>query len=136
VRRDPRDVAWSVYRNYFESGTHGYSNDMADIAAYIATVDDMIDFWRDMRPDSFLEIRYEDLVRNPEPEIRNILDYCGLTWEPACLKPEENTGSVKTLSVDQVRAPISPKSIGGWREYAAELEPLLSSLGDRVTTWD
>lgn len=128
VRRDPRDIGWSIYRNHFEAGRQGYSNDLRDIAAYIRTVDEMIAFWREIRPESFIEIAYEDLVRDPEPQIRRMLDYCGLHWDPACLAPEKNRRTVRTLSIEQVRAPISPKSIGGWRAYEQELAPLIESL--------
>jgi len=136
VTRDPRDVGWSIYRNFFAGGTHGYSNDLADIGRYIATVDDMIDFWREKRPESFLEIFYEELVRDPEPQIRRMLDYCELEWDAACLAPEKNTALVKTLSIEQVRAPISAKSVGGWRRHADDLKPLIDALADRAKPWD
>lgn len=136
VRRDPRDIGWSIYRNYFETGTHGYSNDLSDIGAHIRVVDEMVAFWADLSPRSFLEVRYEDLVSDPEPEIRRLLEYCELDWDPACLSPEKNTRTVKTLSIDQVRSPISAASVGGWRRYASELEPLQHALGDLTKPWD
>ena len=136
VRRDPRDVGWSIYRNHFADGTHAYSTNLTGIAEMHAIMDDMVAFWRQQRPEAFLEVRYEDLVRDPEPEIRRMLDYCGLDWDPACLAPEKNTNMVKTLSAEQVRAPISPKAVGGWRAYAKELAPLIDALGDRAKPWD
>jgi hypothetical protein len=65
-----------------------------------------------------------------------MLDYCGLDWDPACLSPEKNTAMVRTLSAEQVRAPISPKSVGGWRAYGDELAPLIGALGDLTEPWD
>ena len=136
VRRDPRDVGWSIYRNYFEGGTHRYSNDLADIARYIGTVEEMLDFWRERCPEAFIEVRYEDLVHEPEPQVRRLLEYCGLGWDPACLAPEANARAVKTLSVEQVRAPISAKSVGGWRSHANDLAPLVETLGELSRPWD
>lgn len=136
VRRDPRDTGWSIFRNHFESGTHGYSNKLEDIAGMFELYEQMIAFWAKERPDSFIVINYEELVRDPEPQIRKMLDYCGLEWDPACLSPEKNLRKVKTLSIEQVRSPISPNSIGGWRKYARELAPLIDALGDRVREWD
>ncbi|WP_421702083.1 sulfotransferase [Aliiroseovarius sp.] len=136
VRRDPRDVGWSIYRNHFADGTHGYSSGQVEIAQMHAIMEDMIAFWRELRPESFIEVRYEDLVRDPEPEVRRMLDYCGLDWDPACLEPEKNTAMVRTLSADQVRSPISPKAIGGWRAYAEELAPMIDALGDLTAPWD
>lgn len=136
VRRDPRDVGWSIYRNYFETGTHGYSNDLRDIARYIRSADEMLEFWRDKAPQSFVELRYEDLVTDPEPVIRKLLHDVGLGWDPACLAPERSTRMVQTLSIDQVRSPISPASIGGWRRWATQLDPLVQGLGELGTAWD
>ncbi len=136
VRRDPRDVGWSIYRNYFESGTHGYSNNLEDIATFAKLTDDMLSFWKEQAPDVLIEVSYENLVNDPGPEIRRILDYCDLEWDDACLSPEKNAGLVKTLSIEQVRSPISPKSVGGWRKYESELQPLLSALGDWAREWD
>lgn len=136
VRRDPRDIGWSIYRNHFADGTHGYASGQVEIARMQALMEEMMEFWRQLRPEAFIEVRYEDLVQNPEPEIRRMLDYCGLDWDPACLSPEKNTAMVRTLSAEQVRAPISPKSVGGWRAYADELAPLIDALGDLTEPWD
>ncbi|KMW58621.1 TPR repeat domain protein [Candidatus Rhodobacter oscarellae] len=136
VRRDPRDIGLSIYRNFFATGTHGYSNDLADIARYVATMERCVEHWHAARPEAFLEVRYEDLVTDPEPAIRGMLDYCGLDWDPACLTPEKNLGAVKTLSVDQVRSPINPNSVGGWKRHAAALSPLLETLGELTAPWD
>ena len=136
VRRDPRDIGWSIYRNHFAAGTHTYSNNLRNIADYIRSTEEILTFWRKEMPDAFLEVRYEDLVTNPEPEIRRILGYCDLPWEEDCLFPEKSRAMVKTLSIEQVRSPISPKSIGGWRAYADELAPLIEALGDLSAPWD
>ena len=129
VRRGAHDTALSIYRNYFETGRHGYSNSLMDIARYMATMEEMVAFWREKRPDSFVELSYEELVTNPEPQIRSLLDYCGLEWDEACLSPQNNERTVKTLSISQVRAPISAKSVGGWRKYETELAEFTRALG-------
>ena len=136
VRRDPRDIGWSIYRNYFENGSHRYSNELSDIGRYIRMMEDMLEFWRRLRPEAFIEVRYEDLVRAQESETRRILEYCGLDWNAACLAPEANARAVKTLSVEQVRAPVSDKAVGGWRAYADHLAPLIDELGDLCRPWD
>lgn len=136
VRRDPRDIGWSIYRNYFRTGSHGYSNDLADIARQIKTVDQMVAFWHAQMPGLIEQIVYEDLVRDPEPQIRRLLALCGLPWEDACLHPERNTRAVATLSIDQVRQPIGPQAIGGWRARADYLAPLINELGEIGAPWD
>lgn len=136
VTRDPRDIGWSIYRNHFATGTHGYSTRLEAIASQIAAMLEMVAYWQDRAPGSFITMRYEDLVRDPEPQIRRLLDYCDLPFDAACLAPEKNPRAVKTLSVDQVRAPISPKAIGGWARYAEDLAPLVRALEEKGVSWD
>ena len=128
VHRDPRDIGWSIWRNHFSNGTHGYSNDQRDIARQIKVFKDMVDYWNVKDPSGFINIAYEDIVRNPREQIANLLKNCGLAVEEACFHPEQNTRSVSTLSIDQVRHPINAQSIGGWQKYADHLEPLIHEL--------
>lgn len=130
VRRDPRDTLLSIYKNKFPDGTHLYAYDQRDLARYWQTFEEMIGFWRDRLPGGFHEIRYEDLVADPEPQTRALIAACGLPWEDACLSFHENDRKVETLSVFQVRQPIYGGSLGGWQRHAADLAPMLEELGD------
>jgi hypothetical protein len=136
VRRDPRDIGWSVWRNHFRIGTHRYANDLRDIAHQIKAVTDMVAYWRAQDPAMFIEVSYEALVRDPAREIPALLAACDLPMEDACLHPERNTRSVATLSIEQVRQPISPKSIGGWQAYAEHLAPMIETLEELGVPWD
>jgi len=136
VRRDPRDIGWSIWRNHFKVGTHRYANDQRDIARQIKAMTYMIEYWRQQDPDTFVEVSYEALVRDPAREIPALLAACDLPMEEACLHPERNTRSVATLSIEQVRQPISPKSIGGWRAYAEHLAPMIETLEELNVPWD
>ncbi len=128
VRRDPRDLGFSIYRHLFAPGTHAYAYDQEDIAAYIASFERMIGFWRQAIPDRFTELAYEDLVAAPEDGTRALLEAAGLPWEDACLRFHERDGQVRTLSVQQVRQPMHTGARGGWRAYAAELAPMIAAL--------
>jgi len=128
VRRDPRDLGLSIYRNYFAEGTHKYATDLADIAAYIATFERMVAFWQETMPGGFTEVSYEDLIAEPDAKSRALVDAAGLDWDPACLEFYKNSGTVQTLSVHQVRQPIYTGSVGAWRRHEAELRPLIEGL--------
>ncbi|MEZ5777453.1 MAG: sulfotransferase [Paracoccaceae bacterium] len=128
VRRDPRDNLLSIYKNKFPDGTHPYAYDQRDLAQYYGTFVSMLDFWRERVPDWFYEVQYEKLVSNPEEETRKLIAACGLDWEDACLSFHENTRKVQTLSVYQVRQPISKGSVQAWQRYEAELKPMLDIL--------
>ena len=101
---------------------------MEDLARYYTTFVEMIDFWRERVPDWFYEIQYEDLVANPEEESRKLIAACGLEWEDACLNFHQNKNKVQTLSLYQVRQPISKASVKGWKRFEKELEPMLKIL--------
>lgn len=131
VRRDPRDTLLSIYKNRFPEGTHLYAYDLRDLAEYYATFVDMVSFWRSQTPDWFTEISYETLVANPEEESRRLIAACGLDWEDACLNFHQNKRKVDTLSVYQVRQPISGGSVKAWQRYESELAPMIDILRDR-----
>ncbi len=128
VRRDPRDLLLSIYKNMFAQGTHRYAYDLEDLAAYYASFVQILDFWRETLPDAFHEVHYEDLVADPEGQSRALVAAAGLDWQEGCLDFHKNRGSVKTLSVQQVRQPIYRSSAEAWRRYEAELRPLVVAL--------
>ncbi len=128
VRRDPRDTLLSIYKNVFPEGTHLYGYDQVDLARHYSTFVRMVDFWRERVPGWFYEIQYEDLVADPEPQSRALIAACGLEWEDACLNFHQNTRKVETLSVFQVRQPISKGSVKAWARYGDRLKPMLDQL--------
>ncbi len=131
VRRDPRDTLLSIYKNRFPEGTHLYAYDLKDLAHFYGTFVEMLDFWRQETPDWFTEVEYEAIVANPEEESRRLIAACGLEWEHSCLSFYENKRKVDTLSVYQVRQPISRSSVAAWQRHEAELEPMIEVLKQR-----
>ncbi|WP_146584995.1 tetratricopeptide repeat-containing sulfotransferase family protein [Puniceibacterium confluentis] len=134
VHRDPRDIAVSVYKNYFKIGTHAYANDLSDIAFMIKEFRRVIEHWKARLPGVIHEIRYEDLVADPPPQARALIAAAGLDWEEGCLEFHKAQGSVKTLSLHQVRQPIYRGSAQVWRKYETELAPFYAAWGD--DPWD
>lgn len=128
VRRDPRDNLYSIYKNHFMPGTHKYSYDLEDLAAYYASFIKILDFWREKLPGAFHEIYYEELVNDPEPQARALVAAAGLDWEDGCLDFHKSKGLVRTLSVQQVRQPIYKSSTRAWQRYETELQPLFRAL--------
>jgi tetratricopeptide (TPR) repeat protein len=131
VRRDPRDTLLSIYKNRFPEGTHLYAYDLRDLANYYVTFVEMVEFWRKETPDWFTEVEYETLVANPEEESRRLIAAAGLDWEDACLNFHQNKRKIDTLSVYQVRQPISGGSVKAWQRYEAELAPMIDILRER-----
>jgi hypothetical protein len=81
-------------------------------------------------PGKILRVSYEDLVQNTEPEIRRMLEYCGLPFEEKCLRFWESDRAVLTPSAEQVRRPIFTDALTQWKNFEPWLGPLKESLGD------
>lgn len=133
LRRDPRDVGLSIYRNMFPPGLQRYSTDLADIGRFIRLYDRMQEVWAEALPDRVHVVDYEALTAEPEPQIRALVAAAGLDWQEACLSPHKAKRRVETLSFAQVRQPIYRASVAAWRRYENELEPLLDALEKPVS---
>ena len=127
LRRDPMDGLLGAYKVSFASG-HAWSRRLQDLADHYHLHRRLMAHWRACLGEGLIELDYEALAADPEPQIRRLLDACGLAFEEACLSPERAAGSVATASSAQVRSPISGKRIGAWKRYATQLEPLRSRL--------
>lgn len=127
LRRDPMDNLFSVFRVQF-AGAYHWANRQEDMAGHFAQHLRLMEHWKACLGDGLIEVRYEDLVRDPGVQVPRLLEACGLEFDEACLRPNEAAGSVRTASIVQVRRPISDSSVGGWRRYAEEMEPLRARL--------
>jgi len=78
---------------------------------------------------------YEELVADPEAEVRRLLTYCGLPFEAGCLRFYENPRGVRTASSEQVRRPIFTGATDHWRRFEPWLGPLIDSLGDVLASY-
>lgn len=128
VRRDPRDNAVSIYKNFFVPGQHRYATSLRDIARFQKLFDRQVAFWREVWPDAFHEVHYEALVADPEGEVRKLLKAADLEWEDACLNFHQNRRRVDTLSVRQVRQPLYSSSVGAWTRYEKDMGPFLDEF--------
>ena len=131
ARRHPMDACFSTFKQHFAEG-QTFSYDLEDLGRYYRCYLSMMDHWNQALPGKVLCMQYEDLVADPETNIRRLLQHCGLEFEPACLSFHENPRAVRTASAEQVRQPIYASSIGYWRNFHAELEPLRAALGDAL----
>jgi hypothetical protein len=127
VRRSPVDSCYAMYKSFL-TGPYRFTNDLGDIARYYAAWCHLMDHWDSLLGSALLRVRYEDVVTDTERVARRLLDYCGLPWSRRCLAFHESAAAVATASASQVRRPIYASSIGKWRAYRTELQPLLSAL--------
>jgi len=129
-RRAAVDTALSIHQTHFHPSLT-FPTGGAELVAYFRGYQRLVDHWRSVLPaDRFIEVDYEELTREPEPEIRRIIAACGLAWHDACLRPECNPRAVNTPSKWQARQPIFRTSVGRWRRYEPWLGPLRALVND------
>ena len=132
VRRNPIDTCLSCYTRLFNK-SQLQSYDLQDIGRYYRNYATLMAHWRTVLPTgSFYEIQYEDIIADAEGQSRALIDYCGLTWDDACLEFHKTERNIRTASVTQVRQPIYKTSVEKWRHYEKHLGPLFDALGDLI----
>ncbi len=120
ARRHPMATAWSVFKQHFARG-QAFSYDLVDIARYYQDYVALMDHFDQVLPGRIHRVVHEHLVGDTEAQVRAILAYCGLEFDPACLKFFENDRAVRTASSEQVRRPISREGLDQWRRFEHRL---------------
>jgi hypothetical protein len=100
------------------------------------------DYWRFMRhfdelqPGAVHRLINEHIIEDPEGEVRRLLDFIGLPFDPACLEFHKTERAIRTPSAEQVRRPINREGVDYWRQYEPWLGKLKESLGPALDHWD
>jgi hypothetical protein len=123
-RRHPVDTCLSIFVTDFEAPID-FAGDRGSLVFFYRQYQRLMAHWREvLPPEHFIEVDYEDLVADPEPQTRRLVAACGLGWNEACLAPQQNRRRITTASVWQARQPIYRTSVERWRRY----EPWLGDL--------
>ncbi|MDC0518149.1 sulfotransferase [Candidatus Pelagibacter sp.] len=123
-KRNKYDLCWSNYKNFFAENLP-FNNNLIDLGNYYRLYEDLIKFWEDIFPGELFSMNYSQLINNPEFEIRKMLKFCTLDWDPNCMSHENNTKTIKTASVTQARKPINKLGLNTstpYRSFLGELE--------------
>jgi hypothetical protein len=133
VLRDPPDTCLSCYSKLF-TAEQNFTYDLGELGRYYRKYTELMAHWRDVMPEGrMLEIRYEDVIADLEGSARQLIEHCGLDWDPSCIAFHKSQRPVRTASAAQVRRPIYRTSLGRWRAYEPHLAPLLAELGVLAT---
>jgi hypothetical protein len=127
VRRDPLDTCVSLFTQNFAAG-QAWCYDLETLGRYWRSYDRLMALLAARLQGRIHRIHYEKLVENTEPEIRRLLTFCDLGYQPQCLQFHQSLRPVRTPSSEQVRQPITNASIGRWRRFEPWLGPLLQAL--------
>ena len=126
--RDAMDVCFSNFKNSFAGKSLPFTYSLEDLATYYNLYKDLMNFWNKIYTNEILNQSYENLVENQEKETKNLISYCGLDWNEACLKPQENKKIVATASLSQIRSPIYKSSVKKWKNFEAQLKELKQKI--------
>jgi tetratricopeptide (TPR) repeat protein len=104
-RRDPLETCLACFVQLFARGQK-FSYAVEDVVAYWRDFDRLCRHWVDIYPDRVHDMVYENLLDEPEATTRSLLEFCGLPFDPACLRFHEIRRNVRTASAAQVLQPL------------------------------
>ncbi|MDQ7013601.1 MAG: sulfotransferase [Planctomycetota bacterium] len=125
-RRDPVDTCLSCYMQPFNDNS--YCADLRTLARYHHDSDRLMRHWHGALDLPIFELGYETLVNAPEPTVRELLGFCDLPFDDACLKFDLAAPAARTASTDQVAKGLYHTSVGRAAHYRAHLGPLSDEL--------
>ena len=128
VRRHPLDTCLSCFFQNFTKG-QDYSFDLSNLGHFFTDYQRLMNHWSGLSGLNIHSVTYESLIASPQVVIEDLLAYCDLPFEPACLKFYDTDRPVSTASFNQVRQPLYQTSKARWRHYAQHLGHLAKALG-------
>jgi tetratricopeptide (TPR) repeat protein len=134
ARREPMACCFSNLKQLFANGQE-FTYSIDDIARYYRTYLDLMEHWDEVLPGRVLRVWHEDVVDDLEVNVRRMLDFCGLPFEPKCVDFHKTERSVRTASSEQVRQPIFREGLDQWKHYERWLAPLKGALGDALVRY-
>lgn len=134
ILRDPVDVGLSIWGSTLPLDSMPWSGNLNSIGHFMRSHNRLVDRFKEVVPNPWLDVDYASLVAKPDVHIRELIDFSGLDWEEGCLRPEKSESDRRggrfepTLSYQQVRKPINADSLGRAEGYGTLLDPLRNAL--------
>jgi tetratricopeptide (TPR) repeat protein len=132
ARREPLACCFSNFKQLFASGQE-FTYSLEDIGGYYRSYIELMAHWNNVLPGKILRVQHEEVVADLEGNVRRLLAFCGLEFEPQCLEFYKTGRSVRTASSEQVRQPIFKDGLEQWRHFEPWLGPLKTALGPLAT---
>lgn len=135
ARRHPLACGLSNFRQNYATGMF-FSYSLQAIGTLYRDYLRMMDHMDRVQPGAVHHIINERLIDDFEGEVRRLLEFVGVPFDPACLRFHRNRRAVRTPSAEQVRRPINSQGVDLWRHYEKWLNPLKQALGPALAEWD
>jgi tetratricopeptide (TPR) repeat protein len=127
LQRHPMDTCYAIYKQLFVDA-YPFSYDLEELARYYVAYHQLMEHWHKVLPGVIHTVKYEELVDDIEGRTRLLLGACDLEWQAQCLRFYENKEASTTASTAQIRRPIYKSSVGKWRDYEEQLQPVVKIL--------
>ncbi|HSN01325.1 MAG TPA: sulfotransferase [Rudaea sp.] len=134
ARRHPLACCFSGFKQHFARGQN-FSYGLEDLGRYWRDYAELMAHFDTVLPGRVHRVHYEAMVADTEAQVRQLLDYCGLPFDDACLRFFENARPVRTASSEQVRQPIYRDGVDQWRHFEPWLDPLKAALGNALEAY-
>ena len=134
ARRHPLACGFSNFKQHYARG-QDFSYSLESIGLYYRDYIRLMAHFDAVMPGAIHRVIHEQLVADPETEVRRLLDFLALPFDEACLRFHETKRAVATASSEQVRRPISSEGLEHWRRFEPWLAPLKEALGPVLHTW-
>ena len=131
ARRHPADSCLSTFKLYSAAGRLR----MTELGRSWREYADLMAHFDRVLPGKVHRVIYENMVADPETEVRRLFDYLELPFEEATLRFYETKRTILTPSSEQVRRPITKEAVDYWRRFEPWLGPLMKSLGSVLTEY-
>ena len=135
ARRHPMACGFSNFKQNYASGIR-FSYSLESIGHFYRDYVRFMDHIDLVQPGTVHRVLNERLIDDPEGEVRRMLDFIGLPFDPACLEFHRNKRAVRTPSAEQVRRPINRDGVDNWRHYEQWLGPMKEALGPALLGWE
>lgn len=134
ARREPMACCFSGFKQLFAEGQE-FTYGLEEIGRYYRGYVALMRHWDAVLPGKVLRVQHEDVLDDLEGAVRRMLDFCGLSFEEACLDFHKTARSVRTASSEQVRRPINRAGVDQWRRFEPYLDPLKEALGPVLSAY-
>lgn len=135
MRRHPLDCLLSNFMQNF-GPNQPLSTQIETLAAVYQQFDRTAHHQLATLPDQVRFVDYEQVVADPEGQMRDVMDFVGLPFDDTMLDHTKSLRPVNTASASQVRKPIYATSVAKWQRYGPLLHDLALALRDHLSQDD
>jgi Tfp pilus assembly protein PilF len=125
--RDPKDNILSLYKNDFDDRLN-FTYNFNDLFEFYKEYFELMKCWKSKFSDHIFDVDYEKMIKNPENEIKDLLNFCDLEFEKECMNFHNTKRLIKTVSSAQARQPIYNSSLSAYKNYEVYMNEIFQKL--------